>query len=273
MRFARARSGTRRSFARSSSTPLAASTRLTLLPVPRALLPVVSSASRGGLSGVVGDTSFNALADAEVRIVGHGEATRTDSLGGFFMPLKAGSYLVRVGRPGYDNRLVSVIIPPDSGRKITVFLPPAQPVPVREAHNLEDLEQRLAWRTQRTSRVYTRAELMEQGIEWVNDAVSMAYGSLCVQSGQSCTSDRDCMAVVNGGPATVRLGALTVDDVETIEIYYRRQPLPSAAPSRGRGGQRPPVRAQSPTVPMSNTNRADIQNGARNCLTAYVWTR
>lgn len=32
---------------------------------------------------------------------------------------------------------------------------------------------------------------------------------------------RDCSVVVNGGPRTAKLGALTVDEIETVEAYYR----------------------------------------------------
>ena len=87
-----------------------------------------------------------------IRVVGHRQQTRTDSLGQFLLDVDAGSYLVSVGREGYANRLVSVIVPEDSGKRLTVFLSPARPVPVREAHNFDDLVQRMSWRTQRNSR-------------------------------------------------------------------------------------------------------------------------
>jgi len=129
----------------------------TLLPLQRALPPVIVSVARGGLSGVVGDTAFNPIVGAEVRVLGHGQSTRTDSLGGFYLPVKPGDYIVTVKQPGFDYKMVSVVVPNDSGRRITVFLPPQSRTPtIREAHNLEDFESRLSWRTQSHSRVYTQ---------------------------------------------------------------------------------------------------------------------
>jgi len=105
----------------------------TLLPLQRALPPVIVSVARGGLSGVVGDTAFNPIAGAEVRVLGHGQSTRTDSLGGFYLPVKPGDYIVTVKQPGFDYKMVSVVVPNDSGRRITVFLPPQSRTPtIRE---------------------------------------------------------------------------------------------------------------------------------------------
>src|SRR5262249_18480996 len=138
----------------------------------------------------------------------------TDSLGQFFVPVRAGSYLVSVERDGYARRLVSVIVPADSGRRLTVYLGPFVPVPVREAHNFDDLHERMSWRTQKSSRVFTRAELESMNIDFVYDAVNLAWGALCY-GGRSCLADRDCSVIVNGGPTTTRLGELTVDQIET----------------------------------------------------------
>src|SRR6185369_5214901 len=76
-----------------------------LLAAVRALPPSITSAERGGLSGRVGDTSFQAIPNALVRVMGHQDWTKTDSGGTFFMPLKAGSYLVSVTRDGFDYKL------------------------------------------------------------------------------------------------------------------------------------------------------------------------
>jgi len=106
-----------------------------LVPLPYVLRPVVTTVARGGLSGVVGDTAFNALGGAEVRVLGHDAHTITDSTGSFYIPVKAGSYLVAVKDPGFADRLVSVIVPPDSGERIRVTLaPPTRPPTVREVH-------------------------------------------------------------------------------------------------------------------------------------------
>jgi hypothetical protein len=245
-----------------------------LVPFLRVLEPVVSSASRGGLSGIVGDTAFNAIPGAEVRVVGHGQQASTDATGAFYIPLQPGSYVVSIQQSGFDYKLVSVIIPPDSGRRITVFLPALTgPRPVREAHNIEDFEQRLSWRSMKDSRVFTRAELQKDGFEWVFDAVKMAFGSLCNGGRRSCDEDRDCSVVVNGGPRTAKINTLTVDEIETVEVYYRGG-MSGPPPARGRGADaRPSLRAPAPPVPLSNLNELSYANATRNCIIAYVWMR
>ena len=83
-----------------------------LVPMPRSLAPVVSSATRGGLSGTVGDTSYLPIAGASIRVLGNSGSSTSDSLGRFFIPLRAGTYIASVAQRGYESRLVSVMIPP-----------------------------------------------------------------------------------------------------------------------------------------------------------------
>ena len=243
-----------------------------LLPLPRALPPVIVSVSRGGLSGIVGDTAFNPLAGADVRVLGHAETAKTDSLGGFYIPIRPGKYNVSVRQPGFDFRVVSVTVPSDSGRRITVFLPPLSHVPtVREAHNLEDFDKRLDWRTDTHSRVYTRDDFKRMNVEWASDAVNIAYGALC--RGRSCIVDKDCVAIVNGGPGTTEIGKLTVDQIETMEVYVGPQ---DPGNSRGviRGGiVKQASHGSMPLVPLTNTREAAIQNRMKQCVTTYVWLR
>ena len=170
-----------------------------------------------------------------------------------------------VKQPGYDYRVVSVNIPADSGRRVTVLLPPLSHVPSHEsANNLIDFERRLAWRSDRASRVYTRADLEKLEIEWAYDAVNLAYGALC--RGGSCRADRDCAVIVNGGPETAELGSLTVQDVESMEVYLGGQGPTQLTP-------RKTGRAAFPTVPITNTRIASAMNRVRNCPTTYVWLR
>jgi hypothetical protein len=231
-----------------------------LMPLAYLLRPVVTTVARGGLSGVVGDTSFNALPGADVQLLGHESRTVTDSTGSFYMPVRAGSYVVRVRDRGYADRLVSVIVPDDSGERIRVTLaPPNRPPTVREAHNVDDFGQRLAWRSTIHSRVYTHAELERMNVEWVQDAVQKGFRE--IHSGPPGTLDSDCVAIVNGGPDVTQVGALTVDDVETVEIYDM-----AAAP-------RPTRRRPIMPMPHSNTDRAAIGNSSKACAFVYVWLR
>ena len=247
-----------------------------MLPVPVPLLPVVSSAVRGGLSGIVGDTSFRPLPGAEVRVVGHSDATVTDSAGAFYIPVRPGKYSVAISQPGYDFKVIGVIVPPDSGRRITAYLAPlSHERSVREAHNLEDFGTRMAWRTVSNSKVFTRAELEEQGIDWVTDAVQMGWGWFGGGSPRDGNDlDHDCFAVRNGGPEAIGLETLMVEEIETIEVY---RALPSISMTRMPAGQGARImnnsRVSVPQVQTSNSREAAIKNRGKRCALVYVWTR
>lgn len=234
-----------------------------LIPAVRKLEPVVTSASRGGLGGLIGDTSYTPLPGAEVRIVGQSGLAVADSTGHFFIPLRAGSYMASVTRDGYDFRLVSVIIPPDSGRFVTVFLPPLlEPVPHEQATNLLELNRRMVRRKTARSRVFTHAELEKMGVEWALDAVRRGAGE--AGQGSQTRVDADCAVIVNGGPRIVELHTLTIDDVEAIEIYPDNK-NPAAMPLGGGRG-------------ISPTDDAPIRyarwaNWTKKCPLVFVWLR
>lgn len=241
-----------------------------LLPLTQAMPAVVTSATRGGLSGVVADTSFQGLPGVEVRVLAKGMAVESDSLGAFYLPVPSGSYMVTLIKNGFAHRVVSITIPPDSGRHLTVSMfPSAMVTPVREAWNLVDLNGRLATRNKQQTSFYTRQDLKDKGIEWVNQAVVM---------GGLDQYDDDCFAVLNGGPTTINLSALTVDDIESVEIYGsrratggRRRSGESALPTSNTSGPRP-AKFKVPS-PMDNSQLAAFQNQSRYCATVYVWTR
>jgi hypothetical protein len=233
-----------------------------LVPMARALPAVVSSVDRPGISGIVGDTAFDPLVASSIRVVGAGLHTETDSLGKFYLAARGGSHMVRIGKEGYLDKLVSVTYPADSGRRITVWLQPkTADTPVREAHNLDDLQERLAWQKPQRRLIYTHEQLEKFGSEWVYDAVASAASRFNQREPYS----RDCMVMVNGGPSIANLSHLTIDEVETVEIYGAPSVprLPSARPGpRGATG-----------AGMTNNDRAAIENGSRNCPTVYVWLR
>ena len=236
-----------------------------LLPIMQAMPAVVVSSVRGGLSGIIADTSYQGLPGAEVRVLGKNLFVETDSLGAFFLPAPTGSYMVTVTKDGFSRRVVGVSIPVDSGRYLTATLYPAsEATPVKEAWNLADLNERLAGRNKQATSFYTRQVLQEKGIVWLRDAVVM---------GGLDQYDNDCMAILNGGPASIDMSTLTVDDIESIEIYGSRR-----SGSAGPGGPirtPPPLagRGRTPTPPPNNTMRATFQNQTRYCATVYVWTR
>jgi len=71
-----------------------------LLPIPQSMQPMVVSAARGGLGGIIGDTSFKALKGAVVRLLGSGRMAETDSSGHFFFDVRPGQYFIGVKEAG-----------------------------------------------------------------------------------------------------------------------------------------------------------------------------
>src|SRR3954471_1219771 len=66
--------------------------RFCLIPEAHELPTIIASAKRLGLSGVIGDSNYNALAGAEVRVVGAGQHVLTDSAGLFHLAVPKGTY-------------------------------------------------------------------------------------------------------------------------------------------------------------------------------------
>jgi hypothetical protein len=243
-----------------------------LLPVAKALPAMVTSAERPGISGIVGDTSYASIPLAAVRLLGNGKQTLTDSSGAFYLPAEPGKHVVSIKKPGFMDKIVSVTVPKDSGRRIMAWLQPRiAPVPVREAHNIDDMQTRLAWVKPSDRLYYTHEDLERFGSEWIYDAVQSAWSRDIVPPKREQYS-RDCMVVVNGGPAITNLAHLTVDEVETVEIYVNG--------SSGRGtpgtkqlGFRGKTNSSAPAS-YSNLDRYYNENGARVCPRAvYVWLR
>jgi hypothetical protein len=246
-----------------------------LLPRMATLPVAISTASRGGLSGTVGDTGYRAIAHARIRILGKADRGETDSLGHFFFPVAAGRYVVAIQQDGFQEKIVSVTVPPDSGRHMTVLLPPHQRT-VREAWNIPDFDRRLALRTNVGSWVFTHDELEKFGFDWASDAIARGLG----MAGASNSLSPGCHATVNGGPGAVEIAKLTIDDVETVEIYADRSNAQRITERPGRinniGGPKGIADSRAATrLPLTNTEVASFYNqGIRPpCPIVYIWMR
>lgn len=243
-----------------------------LLPMARALPPMTTTSTQLGLRGVVADTSFATVPEALVKVMGADFITQTDSAGAFFMPVPTGRYVVTITKAGFADRIVSVTIPSDSGRRITAYLQPSTGTrPVKEAWNIPDLNFRMAWRTSRQSMFFTHEDLEKLGIEWIHDAVRMATAPF----GMTEQADPRCAVVVDGGPNTAKLSTLTIDDVESVEIYDANRRVGEPIVDAGTGVRIGPAgAAQSrPSVTYSNADRAASMNQGKVCPTVYVWMR
>jgi hypothetical protein len=237
-----------------------------LIPSATSLAPVVTAAAQLGLSGIVKDASGKPVPGVRVRVLGSGLETMTDSAGTFWMAAPAGSHMVSAQKKAFAERLAGVTIPKDSGRNVTMWLRPAASVPKREAFNVEDLRERLAWGMRTSQTLFTRERLEKEEIEWIYDAVQLVWR----RGGHISDINRNCMVLVNGGPAVAPLIGLTTDDVESVEIYTRfpdkMATVAAAAPRgpNGRGGE---------FVQPNNTYRVKQANAGKNCLAVYAWLR
>jgi hypothetical protein len=141
--------------------------QVVLLPFAQQLEPIQVDVSRRGISGVVGDTGYRALAGATVELLGARRQVRTDSAGRFaFDDLKPGHYMLRVARAGYRTRLVGADLT-GAGREYSIFMHEIRPGRAEWADTrpsiwaLEDLSLRLAMEPKRNR--MTRDELARYG--------------------------------------------------------------------------------------------------------------
>lgn len=174
-------------------------------------------ARRGGLSGVIGDTSYRAMAGVTVRVLGSGAGSATtDSVGEFFLPVKPGRYMVRLELPGYRRQLVAVTVPADEGRRIAAWLAPksGKENPI-VGKNLFELEQRLIRRTSVNSRLYTNEDLVNLGID--NALVAAERFAARRLSDDAC-------ALINGGPEDAPLWTISAEEIELMETYVPKAP-------------------------------------------------
>jgi hypothetical protein len=247
-----------------------------LVPVTTSLAPVVAWSERPGISGVVADTAFHPIAGAFVRLLGEGQHAETDSAGRYYFPAKGGTHSLSISKPGYDPKLVSVNYPADSGRRITTWLNDVTHTPdVFERQALDSLRFRIAWVKPQEGKIFSHQQLEDLGSPWVYDAVQTTGSKFNYRQ----LFDRDCKAIVNGGRGIADLSHLTVDEVESIEIYGARS-APAAptgrrtnAPTSIMNGSRGKIATPGSAASSPMTARAAMANGTRNCPTIYVWLR
>ena len=214
---------------------------------PFTLPTIVSSAARGGLSGVVGDTAYKIIEGARIWVLASDRRTESDSTGAFFLDLKPGRYMVRVERPGYGSKLVSVTIPRDSGRQVTVWLTPSSGQTRRETQAIMEMSMRLTRRNPVWSKIYTREDILKSGMKTADRFASAGAGKLVPDY---------CEAIIDGGLTRTPLWVIDAADIETMEVYTSRPARPRN--SRSSAG------FQNRSVPVPNQ-----------CLgtSVYVWLR
>jgi hypothetical protein len=206
--------------------------RFCLAREARILPPSISSVRRGGLSGIIGDSVLKPLPGADVRAVGAGEHTMTDSSGAFYLDLKRGTYAIVVSKPGYARQLVSVTIPKDSGRQITAFLGSPPRNANRMAAMLDLMRDRMLMAPPSRSGIMSNEDLLKTEADLRGAAQKTARTGVA----------DDCEAVIDGGPYSLPVHVIDKRDVAMLEVYAlapaRRSPI-SMNP-RGTTGIRTP---------------------------------
>lgn len=252
--------------------------RFTLTPLVQGLPAMVSTAGRRGLSGSVSDLAMNPVSNATVRALGVRATTKTDASGDFFLPIDAGRYMVSIAGESFDTKLVSVFIPPDSGRHIVARLTPGGEVKKEHYWNIEDLRERQAWGKPQDRVLFTHEDLVRMNIVWVYDAVAGSAPRFRFTEAIS----PDCMVVVGGGPEIAKLSTLTVDEVESVEVYQglRSSYNPTVSAAAPQSKVPPPdILKNAPRVTggqfikLDNTRFAAFENRTRVCPGVYVWMR
>jgi hypothetical protein len=187
-----------------------------------------------------------------VYVVASNRRTVTDSAGTFFLDVKPGRYMVEVTKPGFARKLLSVTVPADSGRHVTVWMTPSNRGPShREASFTRDLTRRFLIR-KATARFFTREDMDRYNLQWLSQLVVMGSGMPVADQ---------CETIVDGF-WRIPVYALTIDEVESVEVYPPGS-LPDAGGSTLRS--RPPRSIdprgtqQRPTGPT--------------CPAVFVWTR
>ena len=188
--------------------------RFCLVPDPHGLAPVITAVKRGGLSGFVGDSAYNMVADAEIRAVAGGARAITDSAGGFFLALKPGAYALVVKKAGYGSQLFSVTVPADSGRQVAIWLSAPAKNARRIAAAIEDsLKFRLMFAHPARARLLSSEDIMRNPSFDVTATVSAA-AIQPIWSG--------CEAVIDGGPFTLPLGLIDKSEIAAMEVYVEK---------------------------------------------------
>jgi hypothetical protein len=113
--------------------------------------------------------------------------------------------MVQVTRRGFARKMLSVTIPKDSGRHVTVWMSPSKGRGnAREAWAIEGMRQRFL-RRRATATFYTREELSRYNMTWLRQFVVMAAGMPVAD---------DCDALVDGLWSRP-VYSLTLDEIES----------------------------------------------------------
>ncbi len=209
-----------------------------MTPLPRALERVVVEAPgmtrrRGAssITGTVQDSAGRAVADADVRLLGAGLSTITDSTGRFHFPsLAAGSYVVRVRHHGSSPGSYVIQLADDDARGTTMRLY-GLPRGIRgrdttsaSGYGAADAPFDAFDRRRRNGErgiVLGPAELFRADRRSLDDLLQ-PYREPRRRGTVSSIDDDDCLLIDGRRPVEQPLAAYTSTDVQLIEVFPPR---------------------------------------------------
>jgi hypothetical protein len=248
-----------------------------LLPMPQPLPPIVTEATRGGIGGIVVDTSFTPIPGAEVVVLGTGRRALANAEGRFYLDVLPGSYMVRVRRMGFAPRSLTITVPRSAGRDVTVWLQPLAyglPPVVVEARSgygdeesiWRDFSRRLGWSTSAAGSFYTREDIERIGAMWLREVLLSTGLKEAVELTRDVVYGDDCV-FVDGRPSGLPVDHWRADELEAVEVYG-----PGALswiPEYAHGFKRAPARQRGVTT---MGNRTESTTPSCPAL-VFVWLR
>ena len=224
---------------------------------------LLTTANLIGLSGAVADTTYKAMKDVKISVMGTGQSALTDSLGAFFIPLKAGQYMATIERRGYARQMRGVSISDSAGQKIAAWMiPQSRGAEIMLGVQLFDLNQKIMRSSAVSSKYFTREQLAGQGMtELLQLGRRFANGRL--------TSACDVTILGSGQPFPVALSDISVNEVEFVELY-----LPSAALGGSANRGKTSVNGNAKAFSTASSIQANVATSA-DCgnLAMIVWLR
>jgi hypothetical protein len=173
------------------------------------------------------------IAGARVQVLGADKEHATDSTGGFFIPLKdPGTYIVRMTREGYAERMFPIEVPRNRAADASRMLDPGQaPAKGLDAF-YKDLDTRLRQRAAANSAIVTGAEIRRGGSN-----VPDGLRSSAVFNARGLRLADSACVFVNGIPRPgVSIESFFPEEIEAVELYAQSSgsPMPVGVPSGDR---------------------------------------
>jgi hypothetical protein len=205
------------------------SVNATLRATTTRLPGVLVSGMRTGVYGEIGDlTNYKPLDSARVQVIGFRAATITSHGGRFMIDSVDGgqSYVVRISRPGYQVKTVSVQVPERGGFELNAYLEPGIDRSDKDEAHWRDFDNRADYGGNNAALI-TRADLVGGPKASLASALTLARPLLIKglrlhwdALSRPGTAVYPCI-FVNGraAPQGVMLDQFELGDIEAIEVY------------------------------------------------------